>query len=214
MEVELLSDAIWLESRTDASVPDGANLPLLGNEIIQFADVEALGNRRFRLSTLLRGRRGTEAAVTSHAVDERFVLLDQAAMLPLALPLERLGEVIRLRAIGSGDADAVALESTIGGAAIRPLAPVHLRWQRSAGILAFSWIAQSRAGFGWPDLTDVPVGEARLAFRVVLRDADGPVAEAEVTSTEWSVPDRAGPLWLDVAQLGATLGRIATLAIA
>jgi hypothetical protein len=47
----------------------------------------------------------------------------------------------------------------------------------------------------------------------VLRDAAGVVAETEVTAPAWTVPDRAGPLWLDVAQLGATLGRIATLAI-
>lgn len=211
--VELLSDSMWLESRTEASVLAGANLALLGNEIIQFAEVEALGNRRFRLSGLLRGRRGTEAAVDSHAVAERFVLLDQAAMLPLSLPLERLGDGIRLRATGAGDANAAPLDVVIGGAAIRPLAPVHLRWQRSAGMLSFNWIAQSRVGFGWPDQTDVPIGEARLAFRVVLRDPAGPVAEAEVSAPSWSVPDRAGPLWLDVAQLGATLGSIASLHI-
>lgn len=103
--------------------------------------------------------------------------------------------------------------ATVGSAAIRPLAPVHLRWYRAAGALHFNWIAQSRSGFGWPDLTDVPVGEARLAFRVVLRDAAGTVAAAEVTSPLWSVPDRTGPLWLDVAQIGATLGVTATLEI-
>lgn len=125
----------------------------------------------------------------------------------------RIGEEYRLRATGAGDANAAPMEAVIGGAAIQPLAPVHLRWRRSAGMLSFNWIAQSRVGFGWPDLTDVPIGEARLAFRVVLRDVAGPVAEAEVTAPSWSVPDRAGPLWLDVAQLGATLGSFATLSI-
>jgi hypothetical protein len=48
---------------------------------------------------------------------------------------------------------------------------------------------------------------------VVLRDAVGPVAEAEVTEAGWAVPDRPGPLWLDVAQLGATLGHGATMQI-
>jgi hypothetical protein len=213
LDVELLADSMWLESRTEASVLAGANLALAGDEIIQFAAVEALGGRRFRLSGLLRGRRGTDSATAGHAADERFVLLDQAAMVRLPLPLERLGEQVRLRATGAGDANAVALTTIVGGAAIRPLAPVHLRWRRSAGMLVFNWIAQSRAGFGWPDLNDVPVGELRLAFRVVLRDLAGPVAEAEVTEPTWSVPDRAGPLWLDVAQLGATLGHAMTLAI-
>lgn len=213
VEVELLADTMWLESRSEATVLAGANLALLGGEIIQFVAAEALGNRRFSLSGLLRGRRGTEAAVVGHASDERFVLLDQAAMLPLSLPLERLGQAIRLRATGSGDGAAAALPVIVGGAAIRPLAPVHLGWHRAAGTLRFAWIAQSRSGFGWPDLTDVPVGEARLAFRVGLRDAAGPIAEAEVTAPVWIVPDRAGPLWLDVAQLGAALGSTATLHI-
>ena len=80
-----------------------------------------------------------------------------------------------------------------------------------AGQLHLRWIAQSRAGFGWPDLTDVPIGESRLAFRAVLRDAAGIVAEAELNVPSWVLADRAGPLWLDVAQVGATMGPVATL---
>lgn len=213
VEVELIAEAMWLEGRSEVSVLAGANMALLGEEIIQFTAAEALGNRRFRLSGLLRGRRGTEHAVASHAVNERFVLLDMPAMLALPMSLERLGQGLLVRATGLGDATTPPERVTVGAEAIRPLAPVHLTWQRSAGALAFRWVAQSRVGFGWPDLTDVPAGEARVAFRVVLRDAAGPVAEAETSMPQWSTTDRAGPLWLDVAQLGATLGRTATLSI-
>jgi hypothetical protein len=103
--------------------------------------------------------------------------------------------------------------ANLGGAAIRPLLPVHLSSRREAGQLHLAWIAQSRAGFGWPDLADVPIGERRLAFRVVLRNAAGTVAAAELTEPMWTMPDQAGPHWLDVAQLGATLGPVATLPI-
>jgi hypothetical protein len=213
VEVELIAEAMWLEGRSEASVLAGSNMALLGEEIMQFTTAEALGNRRFRLSGLLRGRRGTEHAVAGHALDERFVLLDPAAMLALPMPLERLGQSILLRATGLGDAAAPPEAVMIGAQAIRPLAPVHLAWARSGGELHVRWVAQSRLGFGWPDLTDVPVGETGLAFRAVLRDAAGPVAQAETATAQWSLPDRAGPLWLDVAQLGATLGRTATLSI-
>lgn len=213
VEVELLADAMWLESRSGDAVLAGANLALLGDELIQFAEVVPLGGRRFRLSGLLRGRRGSEWAVAGHAVNERFALIDTAAMLALPLPLERLGETILVRATGSGDAALPAVVVAVGGAAIRPLPPVHLRAARSAGQLQFGWIAQSRAGFGWPDLTDVPLGEATPAWRVVLRDSDGVVASADVTVPAWAIADRPGPLWLDVAQIGATLGRTATLMI-
>lgn len=213
VDVELLADSMWLESRSEQAVLAGANLALLGDEIIQFATAEALGNRRFRLSGLLRGRRGTDLAVATHAVDERFVLLDQGAMLAVPLPLERQGQTVLLRARGAGDAAAVPVAVTLDGAGIRPLLPVHLSWRRQAGQLHLSWIAQSRAGFGWPDLADVPIGESRLAFRAVLRDAAGIVAEAELNGPSWILADQAGPLWLDVAQAGATIGPVATLLI-
>jgi Putative phage tail protein len=213
VEVELLADSMWLESRSELAVLAGANLALLGDEIIQFATAEALGNRRFRLAGLLRGRRGTELAAGTHAVDEQFVLLDQGAMLALPLPLERQGQTVLLRATGAGDAAAVPVVATLGGAAIRPLLPVHLSWRREAGQLHLAWIAQSRAGFGWPDLADVPIGESRLAFRVALRNAAGTVAAAELTEPAWNLADQAGPLWLDVAQVGATLGPVATMLI-
>jgi Terminase large subunit, T4likevirus-type, N-terminal len=213
VEVELIADSMWLESRSEQAVLAGANLALLGDEIIQFATAEALGSRSFRLSGLLRARRGTDLAVATHAVDERFVLLDQGAMLAVPLPLERQGQTVLLRANGAGDAAAVPVAATLDGAGIRPLLPVHLSWRRQAGQLHLSWIAQSRAGFGWPDLADVPIGESRLAFRAVLRDAAGIVAEAELNEPSWILADQAGPLWLDVAQVGATMGPVATFPV-
>lgn len=213
VEVELLNDAMWLESRPEASVLAGANLALLGDELIQFGAAEALAPRRFRLSGLLRGRRGSEAAVAGHAAGERFVLLDAGAMLALPLPLETLGQTILLRAAGIGDADGAPIAVPVGRAGLQPLAPVHLRAWRLAGELHFAWVAQSRAGFGWPDGGDVPAGEARLLFGVTLRDGGGVVAQAEVSERAWRQPDRAGPLWLEVMQIGNVPGRVAVLSI-
>lgn len=213
VEVELLNDAMWLESRPEPSVLAGANLALLGDELIQFSTVQALAPQRFRLSGLLRGRRGTEWAVAGHVAGERFVMLDPAALLALPLSLEQLGQTILLRAAGAGDAATIPIDVMVGGAGLQPLAPVHLHVARRDGQLQFAWIAQSRAGFGWPDLVDVPPGEVRTAFRVELRDAGGVVAEAEVVAPAWRCPDRAGPLWLAVTQLGAAPGRTATFAL-
>ncbi|WP_353217845.1 phage tail protein, partial [Sandarakinorhabdus sp.] len=209
VDVELISDAMWLESRPDLSVLAGANLAVLGDELIQFAAVEAIGQRRFRLSGLLRGRRGTEWATSGHSTAERFVLLDQAVMQPLPLPLELLGETVLLRAAGVGDADAVPVAMAVGAAGLRPLAPVHLHARRKNGEIASTWIAQSRAGFGWPDLglgsSDAsfgPAGELQTRYRAVLRSQSDVVAEAIVTEPAWKIPDHPGPVWLDVMQIG------------
>ncbi|MBU6167357.1 MAG: hypothetical protein KGQ52_14690 [Alphaproteobacteria bacterium] len=215
VEVELLAEAMWLEGRSENSVLAGANLALLGAEIIQFTTATALGNRRFALSGLLRGRRGSEWAVAGHAVGEDFVLLDPDALLALPLPLERLGEPILLRPVGLGDAGALPLAVPVGAGGIRPLAPVHLAARRTGGLLDCRWIPASRAGFGWPDFTDVPLGERSPAWRVQLADAGGiTLAEAEVTEPRWQGPAPSGPCRLAVAQLGLTLGRTATLMIA
>jgi hypothetical protein len=217
VEVELLNDAMWLESRPENSVLAGANLALMGDEVIQFARAEALSPRRFRLSGLLRGRRGSEWAVAGHAAGERFVMIDAAAMQALPLPLELLGQTMLLRAVGTGDlidGAAPPLAVTVGARGLQPLPPVHLRAKRHNGQLQISWIAQSRAGFGWSDLADVPAGEMRSAFRVVLRNTAGVVADSEVVVPVWVGPDPGGLLWLEVTQLGLIPGHAAVLAIA
>jgi hypothetical protein len=213
VEVELLAEAMWLESRSEASILAGANLALLGEEIIQFSTAQALGNRRFRLSGLLRGRRGTERAVAAHSAGERFVLLDRSLMLPLPLPLEHLGENLVMRPIGTGDIGAEPVSVPIGSAGIQPLAPVHLAARRVGPDLHCHWIPASRAGFGWPDFVDLPLGEARAAWRVRLISEAGTLAHAEVAAPAWVVPVPPGPCWLEVVQLGATLGQTAILPI-
>jgi hypothetical protein len=206
-----------VESRPAHSVLAGANLALIGEELIQFASAEALAPRRFRLSGLLRGRRGSEGAVTGHSAGERFVMIDPSTMLARPLPLELLGQSVLLRAVGAGDLMAdggpVPLTVNVGAGGLQPLAPVHLRAERRNGQLYASWIAQSRAGFGWPDLTDVPPGENRTAFRVVLRNAAAVLSDSEVAGPAWVGPDPSGKLWLEVTQLGSVPGRTATLTI-
>src|SRR3546814_1448079 len=99
-EVVLLNEAMWLESRSDAALAGGANLALLGEELIQFGVAEPLGGGRFRLSRLLRGRRGTEWATGTHAVGEGFVLIDQASLAAVEPALALLGGELQIMASG------------------------------------------------------------------------------------------------------------------
>ena len=54
------------------------NVALVGNEIVQFANAQDMGNGIWELSTFLRGLRGTDHLTGSHAAGERFVRLKQA----------------------------------------------------------------------------------------------------------------------------------------
>lgn len=175
LDVELLSDRDWLEPRSMLAVLDGANLALVGNELIQFCRAEAIGPRRFRIGGLLRGRRGTEGIIRSHISSERFILIDPARMLPFDPPLEMLGRAGLARAVGIGDSDAGAVPFRVDGTALRPLSPVRLQATVSEGDIVLGWVRRSRAGFAWTDFVDAPIGEADERYEIQV-SLDGRLA--------------------------------------
>ncbi len=113
VEVHLLKGGMWLEGRSDDALATGANAAMLGDELIQFGSAEPLGGGRFRLSRLLRGRRGTEWAAATHVAGEAFVLLDRERLSVLDSSAGSVGGELRLMerhwrrrdAAGCDDAD-------------------------------------------------------------------------------------------------------------
>ncbi|HZF42139.1 MAG TPA: phage tail protein [Sphingomonadaceae bacterium] len=170
VEIELLHDGMWLESRNDDALVAGENLAMIGDELIQFGDAQALGPRRFRLSRLLRGRRGSEWAAATHAAGEAFVLMDADSLLALPMPVAQAGGVVEVAARGMGDGIAPALASrVVGTEAVRPPAPAHLTARRgSDGAIVIAWTRRSRTGWAWIDGVDAPLGEDREAYVVAV----------------------------------------------
>lgn len=209
MEVELHDAGHWLESRDDEALANGANLAVLGDELIQFGLAEPLGARRFRLSRLLRGRRGTEWAMGAHHAGEAFVLIDANAMQPVELALEALGAEIAVRPAGLADADAVPARRTVTGEALRPPSPVHLKAEIMAAGVQVRWVRRSRAGWAWLDGMDSPLGESLERYRVrVTGSADSltietGTADVTLTAAQLSVLG-AGVATISVTQLGDT----------
>ena len=189
IEVELLNDAMWLEGRGEASVLAGANLALVGDELVAFAGVEATGPRRFRLSTLLRGRQGTESAAATHAAGERFVLLSAGTLTPVDPPAGAIGGSLMFKAVGANDiASAVAVNTvSVTGRALRPLSPVRPRAARQAdGGIYLSWTRRSRQGFDWLDGVDAPVAEERESYVISLR-GDGGAPRVSESAAPWAI---------------------------
>jgi hypothetical protein len=213
LEVELLGDEMWLESRSDAALAAGANLAAAGDELLQFGVALPLGGGRFRLSRLLRGRRGTEWAAGLHAPGEPFVLLDASALVALDAPLAAIGAAVRVQPHGVGDdAEAAAAVRTFAGEGLRPPAPVHLNAAAQPdGALLLSWVRRSRGGWLWMSGSDTPLGEEREAYRVTIAGAAGGARTVETSepSFAYAAADRAAdaaafPLTVKVAQLGTT----------
>lgn len=201
---------MWLESRSDAAWAGGANLASLGDELIQFGHAEPLGERRFRLSRLLRGRRGTEWAMAAHGAGEAFCLIEAETIAAIDPPLAALGGEARLLATGIGDGpDGVIALRTISGEAVRPPSPVHLKAATLAnGDIVIDWVRRSRRGWVWLDGGDAPLGEESEAYRLSLRGGgfERTATPGEprylYTVAEQAEDGAAGTLVIEVAQLG------------
>jgi hypothetical protein len=211
IEVELLNDAMWLESREDAALAAGANLAALGSELIQFGSVEPLGGNRFRLSRLLRGRLGSEWAADGHEAGEDFVLIEADSFVLVEPRAASLGAEVRLLASGIADVpEGVLATASLTGEAIRPPAPVHLQAERlGSGAIAIHWTRRSRNGWAWLDGGGAPLGEESEAYRLTL-SGDGferniiTLSPTFLYSAEAQASDGlAGSLTIDVVQLGS-----------
>jgi hypothetical protein len=207
-EVELAHDGMTLNGADDAALDRGANLALVGDELMQFGSATQIGATRWRLATLLRGRRGTEAAIGLQAAGARFVLIEPDAASVLPLPLATIGSAVRVLASGVGDAAGPASANpAVTGRSVLPPAPVHLvASQRPDGDTQIAWVRRSRAGWRWIDGVDAPLVEEREAYRVTLLPLTGAARTIESAVPELivSASERAGAtLTVRVRQVGA-----------
>lgn len=184
----LLSARIW-SSWTSAITPAaGANLALLGEELIQFGRAEPIGSGRYRLSKLLRGRRGTEWAAAAHAVGEAFCLIDPAAIRQVELPASGIGAMLTVSAHGLGDVAPLPTgQRLVSGESLRPPSPCHLKVLREGIAVQIQWTRRSHRGWIWTD----GIGDAEDPFveryRMSIAGSAGQIV-IECTETTVSIP--------------------------
>lgn len=181
LDITLHSDQQSLTSVSLTSLAFGANRMLVGEEIIQFSDAEQIGTARWRLSGLLRGRGGTEAAaLNGHAVGAAITILDD---LLVALDSGSVSGAARLAAIGPGDAQPVYAATENAGITQRPLIPVHPRLEhRANGSACLSWTRRARGAWAWNDEVEVPLVEEAERYRVGLGPVSDPIQQWETLS--------------------------------
>jgi hypothetical protein len=158
-------------SASAAEVLNGTNAAMLGDEVIAFMTVTALGGSSYRLSNLLRGRRGTESYCGTHLVGDRFVQLDASTVVRLTLSDALFNKNVMLKAVTGGTAIADATPDTIlvTGNELKPYAATSLSGARnlpSSNDWTFAWIPRTRASGQWADGTTPPVGESPEAYEI------------------------------------------------
>ena len=192
---ELLVD---LSSGTLTSVTDlellagatGANTLALESavgvwEVIQFGVATLVSAGRYRLTRLLRGQRGTEAAMGAPTLTGAKIALLDGALQPLSLALGDLGLPWnwRIGPASSAPSDAImqARSFTPNGRGLMPFSPVQARMRKLAnGDLTLRWIRRDRslAADSWV-LTYVPMSEASETYDLDIMNG-GTVARTNI----------------------------------
>lgn len=168
-----------LSSCTIEELLNGVNVALLGGEIIQFKFAVLIGPGLYELSGLLRGKQGTEDHLITHRVGEAFVLLSAESVQFLPALLFERNQQFLFRAVSYGRTlgTASTLSLTYNMNSLKPLAPVHLKLRRVAGVgsdCTISWIRRARMNAAWVDYIDVPFDEAQELYDIEVMD-DGSV---------------------------------------
>ncbi|QJI53362.1 hypothetical protein vBAcoSR7M_40 [Alteromonas phage vB_AcoS-R7M] len=161
-----------LAAITDADFYSGANLALIGNEIINFRDVQIISSGVYELSHLRRGLKGTQREMYSHGEGERFVLLTNALSVAY-MPESAIGvnRYYKGLSIGQTEDDVDATQYAIQGIKMKPLEPLHLKGRKLASEVVVTWIRQTRYSATWRDNADAPLGENSELYNLYLLDA-------------------------------------------
>lgn len=212
-----------LANTTEIDARTGVNTCVIGDEILQFTTAQLIAPDTYRLSGLLRGRRGTEWAQSLHAIGERFVLTETATGRNVWQDTADIGKSFKYRAptFGQTLAQASVYNFSNTAARLKPYAPSHLEgWRNSSNNdLTISWNRRGRIDGQWRDSVDVPIGEVSELYDVEIYDAafaslKRTFANATIQSQLYSSANQStdgftpgAPIGVKVYQRSAVVGR-------
>lgn len=170
-----------LESVTDAQVLAGLNAAVVGNEIIQYATATLTGTNTYTLSRLLRGRKGTEWAISTHGAGERFV--------PLTTSISRISSSVRgaqrlykAVRVGASITDSPAIPFTNTQAGMKPYSVVNIAGSRDgSNNLTITWARRSRIGTAWGVTDALPLDDTVESYQVDIMS--GSVVKRTISSS-------------------------------
>jgi hypothetical protein len=170
-----------LSSANELAVLNGANIALVGSELLQYKNATLTAPSTYALSGFLRGRRGTEWHTRGHIAGERFVALP---VLDVPSPFNDLGQQRQYKPVTSGSSLAAtsAISFVDTGAALMPYAPTNVFGGiDSSGNVVIDWTRRTRIGGAWVDFTDVPLSEPSELYVLQVWNADYTLCARVVT---------------------------------
>ena len=221
LEITLINNT--LSSATSEALLSGANTIAIGDgsadnwEVLQFQDAILVGDRRYRLTGLLRGQAGSWGAMpAAWPAGSRVVLMDGVPS-QIAIPAAARGLDRHFRygpaARPLSDPSFRYAVHRFQGNGLRPYPVVHLKAHDAATSTEVSWMRCSRIdGDIWAD-GEIPLGEEIESYQVRVVQ-NGVVRRTETVSTPgWSYPNSTRladvgvlPYRVEIAQVSARYG--------
>lgn len=145
-DVEFLRDDMEVVHATLGEMQNRANLAAVGDELINFSEVEQLDEKTWRIGYLLRGRKGSP--IVSHPVGTRFVVMDQYGVEFVESEPFNLGKQLTFRAVTYGLTDGEQKTVTFTGQSQRERAVAYLAARRNGSNLRVTWQGVGKIGGG------------------------------------------------------------------
>lgn len=171
-----------LESVDEDAVLNGANAAFVGAdgrwELIQFTTATLVSPGVYDLSGFLRGRQGTEWAMSTSEVGDTFALVSTLTRLPLDAGAIGITRLLKAVTFGTLLESAQEQTTTPAGVALKPFAPVRVTGTADmTGEITIGWFRRARLSTNWNDDIDIPLNETIAKWRIHFLDGDGNIVE-------------------------------------
>lgn len=203
-------------SSRDSTLTSSVNAAVIGDEVLTFTTATLIGGTQYRLSGLHRGMRGTEWARSTHAIGDKFVLLEASSLLRPQYDVASLNSPRRFRpvTIGRPINSAESQSFTNTGVGLKPFSPAMARaFVRTDGVY-LEWCRRTRYSENFLNGV-VPLGEASEAYEVDIEDGSGNLIRTITSSTTSILYTRAqqfednapSSIVFKIYQIGSDIGR-------
>jgi len=212
-----------LTSTTDLGAMSGVNTAAIGAhgrwELVSFVTATLNGDGSYTLSRLIRGRKGTDWAVGTHAIGDSFVLLEAGALARSVPATTDIGAARYYKAISFGGDESAVITYTHQAVGLECYAPVHIRGRRHAPATndwTITFVRQGRIDNAWRDYVDIPLGEPAENYeidimsgstvkRTIAVTSQSAVYTSAMQTTDFSAAQTT--ITVNIYQLSATVGR-------
>lgn len=225
LTVFLISGSLSAESETN--VLNGSNWFAYGAsgrwEIIGVKSPTLQSDGSYIFTDMLRGRKGTEWAMTTHQIGDAVVLLDSNSIAFITTNTSSIGSSRMYKGVTVDQSlDEVAEDTfTYLGVNLECLSPIGLSgYRNSAGDWIITWIRRTRVDGEWRDLVDAGLGETTEQYIVEFYSASDYVTlkhtSATLTTSTYTYTSASqitdftaqqSTLYAKIYQLSAVVGR-------